>query len=110
MNIVINGVSVWNKYQLIVYVTVCQTEEMFLQSDLLIGIMKRCGDYLIQYNFMIYYRQNTPCISFNIILNAITWATCFDPQRGHHQASTITNLEILVHKQLVCLRDPVRFV
>jgi hypothetical protein len=28
------------------------------------------------------------------------WATCFDPQRGHHQASTITNLKILVHKQL----------
>jgi hypothetical protein len=27
--------------------------------------------------------------------NVITMATCFDPQSGHHQASTITSLKIL---------------
>jgi hypothetical protein len=53
-------------------------------------------------------RPNGGGISADVdVLNLITWATCFDPQIGYHQAITITNLKILVHKQLVCLRDSV---
>jgi hypothetical protein len=43
------------------------------------------------------------------ILNVITWTICFDPQKDRHQASTITNLKVLVHKQLVYTGDSVRF-
>jgi len=50
MNIVIHGVSLWNKYQLIVCGSVCHIEEMLLKSDFVKLRNEKCGNYLTQYS------------------------------------------------------------